>query len=40
MQVLYPQRDARIAREGGAVGHEIERLELRLSHLDLTDPLL
>jgi hypothetical protein len=40
MQVLYPQRDARIAREGGAVGHEIQRLELRLSHLDLTDPRL
>ena len=40
MQILYPQRDARVPRTGGAVGMEIERLELRLSRLDLTDPLL
>jgi hypothetical protein len=40
MQILYPQRDARVARDGAAIGSEIERIERRLSRLDLTDPLL
>ena len=40
MQILYPQRDALVPRTGGAVGLEIDRLEQRLSRLDLTDPLL
>lgn len=38
MHILYPQRDARLAREGTAVASELERLELRLSRLDLLDP--
>jgi hypothetical protein len=38
MQILYPQRDVRVARDGAAVASEIERLELRLSRLDLLDP--
>ena len=40
MQVLYPQHDARVPRDGGAIINEIERLELRLSHLDLAHPSL
>jgi hypothetical protein len=40
MQILYPQRDARVARDGAAVASELERLELRLSRLDLLDPVV
>lgn len=40
MQILYPQHDTRIARDAGAVASELERLELRLSRLDLLDPVL
>jgi hypothetical protein len=40
MQSLYPQHDARVARAGVAIASEIERLELRMSRLDLTDPML
>lgn len=40
MQILYPQHDARLARDGAAVASELERLELRLSRLDLLDPAL
>jgi hypothetical protein len=40
MQILYPQRDARVPRDGVAVDGEIKRLELRLSRLDLADPML
>lgn len=39
MQILYPQHDARVARSGAAVASELERLELRLSRLDLLDPV-
>lgn len=40
MQILYPQHDVRVARDGAAVASEIERLEQRLSRLDLLDPLV
>lgn len=40
MQILYPQFDARVARDGAAIASELERLELRLSRLDLLDPVL
>jgi hypothetical protein len=40
MQILYPQHDAWVPREGAAVISEIDRLERRLSRLDLTDPML
>jgi len=40
MQILYPQHDARVAREGAAVASELERLELRLSRLDLLNPVV
>jgi len=40
MQILYPQYDARVARQGAAVASELERLELRLSRLDLLDPVV
>lgn len=40
MQILYPQYDARLTREGAAVADEITRLEARLSHLDLSAPEL
>jgi hypothetical protein len=39
MQILYPQHDARVARDGAAVASELERLEMRLSRLDLLDPV-
>lgn len=39
MQILYPQHDVRVGRDSMAVAHEIERLELRLSRLDLLDPI-
>ena len=40
MHILYPQRDVRVPRETIAVVGEIERLELRMARLDLTDPQL
>jgi hypothetical protein len=40
MQILYPQHDARLARDGAAVASELERLELRLARLDLLDPVV
>lgn len=40
MQILYPRHDARIGRSGAAVAGEIERLELQLSRIDLTDPMV
>lgn len=40
MQILYPQYDARVVREGAAIASELERLELRLSRLDLLDPVV
>ena len=40
MHILYPQHDARVARHGAAVASELERLELRLSRLDLLDPVV
>lgn len=39
-QILYPQYDVRVARDIDAVAVEIQRLEQRLAHLDLTDPAL
>ena len=38
--ILYPQYDARIARDGEAVVTEITRLESSLRALDLADPSL
>lgn len=40
MQILYPQHDVRVARETVAVINELERLEQRMTRLDLTDPRL
>ena len=40
LHILYPQRDVRVPRDSVAVVNEIERLEMRLSELDLTDPRL
>lgn len=40
MQILYPQRDLRVPRDTVAVVNELERLEQRMSRLDLTDPRL
>jgi len=40
LHILYPQRDVRVPRDTIAVVGEIERLEMRLSRLDLTDPQL
>lgn len=40
LHILYPQRDVRVPRDTIAVIGEIERLEMRLSRLDLTDPQL
>lgn len=37
-QILYPQFDARLARDGSAVAAEIRRLEQRLSVINLLDP--
>ena len=39
-QILYPQFDARIARDVEAVAVEVQRLEQRLNGLDLADPAL
>jgi hypothetical protein len=39
-QILYPQYDVKIPREIDAVATEIQRIEQRLSRLDLTDPTL
>jgi hypothetical protein len=39
-QILYPQFDARIARDIEAVAVEVQRLEKQLSSLDLSDPAL
>lgn len=39
-QILYPQFDVRIGREIEAVAVEVQRLEHRLSTMDLTDPTL
>lgn len=38
LHILYPQYDVRLARDTEAVAAEIERLERRLSSLDLLDP--
>jgi hypothetical protein len=38
--MLYPQHDARLARDAEAVATEINRLESRLRALDLSDPSL
>lgn len=40
MQILYPQHDTRIPRDGAAVASELDRLELQLSRLDLLNPAL
>lgn len=40
MQILYPQHDVRIPREGAAVASELDRLEARLGRLDLLNPAL
>ncbi len=39
-QILYPQYDARIARDLEAVAVEVARLERQLNGLDLADPAL
>ncbi|HWH32731.1 MAG TPA: hypothetical protein VNU01_08665 [Egibacteraceae bacterium] len=39
-QILYPQFDARLARDAAAVTGEIDRLEQRLASLNLADPAL
>lgn len=39
-QILYPQYDARIARDLSAVAAEVQRLEMQLSGLNLADPTL
>ena len=39
-QILYPQFDVKIPRDVDAVAVEIQRLEQRLSHVDLVDPSL
>jgi hypothetical protein len=39
-QILYPQYDVKVPREIDAVATEIQRIEQRLSRLDLTDPSL
>jgi len=39
-QILYPQLDARVARDIDAVSIEVTRLERRLNGLDLADPAL
>lgn len=39
-QILYPQYDVRIARDIESVAVEVQRLEQRLSSLDLADPAL
>ena len=39
-QILYPQFDAKIARDVEAVAVEVQRLESRLNGLDLADPAL
>lgn len=40
MQILYPQHDVRIPRDGAAVASELDRLEARLGRLDLLNPVL
>jgi hypothetical protein len=40
LHILYPQHDARVVRAGAAIASEIERLELQMSCLNLTDPML
>ena len=37
-QILYPQYDVTLPRDGEAVATEIARLEQRLGHLDLVHP--
>ena len=39
-QILYPQFDVKLARDIDAVAVEIQRVEQRLSRLDLVDPTL
>lgn len=39
-QILYPQFDVRIGRDIESVAIEVQRLEQRLSRLDLADPAL
>lgn len=39
-QILYPSFDVKIPRDIDAVATELQRLEQRLSHLDLADPSL
>jgi hypothetical protein len=39
-QILYPKFDVRIPRDIDAVAVEVQRLEQRLSSLDLVDPAL
>ena len=39
-QILYPQFDVKLARDVDAVAVEIQRVEQRLSRLDLVDPAL
>ena len=39
-QILYPQFDVKLARDVDAVAVEIQRVEQRLSRLDLVDPTL
>jgi hypothetical protein len=38
--MLFPQHDARLARDAEAVATEVQRLESRLQGLDLSDPAL
>jgi len=40
LQVLYPRRDVRLARDVDAVAAELARVEQRLTSLDLADPAL
>ena len=37
-QILYPQFDVRLARDLDAVAAEVQRIESKLSRIDLTDP--
>lgn len=39
-QILFPQFDARLERDAQAVVNEVDRLEQRLSGLNLADPSL
>ncbi|HSK90505.1 MAG TPA: hypothetical protein VK875_04250 [Euzebyales bacterium] len=40
LHIMYPQRDSRVPRDMISVVGEIERLEMQMSRLNLTDPQL